>query len=169
MLPDSPAIPTFDSPVEMLTACHDKIRRFASLCDRLARHTAQHGADEQARAAATGILRYFTLAAPLHHADEEQDLFPALLVLGDDGLTAATRALAEDHGRLDALWARARPWLEAVQQGSASPAPHALAQFASHYVQHAAREEREVFPFAARLPESTLRAIGQRMARRRGA
>lgn len=168
MLPDSPAIPSFDSPVDMLTACHDKIRHFAALCDRLARHTAQHGADEQASTAAAAILRYFTVAAPLHHADEEEDLFPALQALGDDTLTSAMRALVDDHGQLDVLWAQASPWLEAVRQGTASMAPDALAQFASHYVQHAAREEREIFPFASRLSSQTLRDIGRRMAQRRG-
>ncbi|USE78644.1 hemerythrin domain-containing protein [Cupriavidus gilardii] len=168
MLPNTP-IPSFESPIELLTACHDKVRRFASLCGRLAEHTARHGADDQARTAAAGIVRYFTIAAPLHHADEETDLFPALRALGDDALTAAMRALEDDHDALDALWHQARPWLEAVQQGSAGAAPEALAEFAARYLRHVEREEREVFPFAARLPEPTLRAIGQRMAQRRGA
>lgn len=169
MLPESPAIPTFDAPIELLTACHDKVRRFASLCPRLARHVALHGADDEARTAAAGILRYFTIAAPLHHADEEEDLFPALHALRDDALTATMQALARDHRTLDALWQRARPWLEAIRQGTAGAAPDALAQFASRYIEHVEREERDVFPASARLPETTLRDIGQRMARRRGA
>ncbi|UZN48457.1 hemerythrin domain-containing protein [Cupriavidus cauae] len=169
MLPNTPTIPSFESPIELLTACHDKVRRFASLCGRLAEHTARHGADDQARTAAAGIVRYFTIAAPLHHEDEEADLFPALRALGDETLTAAMQGLEDDHDTLDALWEQARPWLEAVQQGSADAPPEALAQFAAHYLRHVEREEREVFPFATRLPEPTLRAIGQRMAQRRGA
>ncbi|ESJ21456.1 hemerythrin [Cupriavidus sp. HPC(L)] len=168
MLPNTTTIPSFDSPIELLIACHDKIRRFASLCGRLAEHTARHGADDQARTAAAGIVRYFTVAAPLHHDDEEQDLFPALRALGDEALTSAMRALEHDHDALDALWDQARPWLEAVQQGSAGAAPQALAQFAAAYLRHVEREEHEIFPFAIRLPESTLQAIGQRMAQRRG-
>jgi Uncharacterized conserved protein len=168
MLPNTPTLPSFESPIELLTACHDKVRRFASLCGRLAEHTARHGADGQARTAAAGIVRYFTVAAPLHHADEEADLFPALRGLGEDVLTATMQALEDDHEALDALWEQARPWLEAVQQGSAGAAPAALAQFAARYLRHIEREEREVFPFAARLPKPTLRAIGQRMAQRRG-
>lgn len=168
MLPNTPTIPSFESPIELLTACHDKVRRFAALCDRLAEHTARHGADDQARTAAAGIVRYFTIAAPLHHEDEEADLFPALRRLGEDAPMATMQALEDDHDALDALWEQARPWLEAVQQGSAGAAPEALAQFAARYLRHIEREEREVFPFAARLPEPTLRAIGQRMAQRRG-
>lgn len=169
MLPNTPSIPSFESPIDLLTACHDKVRRFASLCGRLAEHTARHGADDQARTAAAGIVRYFTIAAPLHHADEEEDLFPALRDLQDPALQATMQALEQDHGALDALWEQARPWLERVQQGTAEPAPEALALFAAHYLAHVDREEREVFPFATRLPDETLLAIGERMARRRGA
>lgn len=168
MLPNTPTIASFESPIELLTACHDKVRRFASLCGRLAEHTARHGADDQARTAAAGIVRYFTIAAPLHHADEEQDLFPALRELQEPALTATMLALEHDHDALDALWEQARPWLERVQQGAAEPAPEALALFAARYLAHIDREERDVFSFAARLSEPTLRAIGHRMAQRRG-
>lgn len=168
MYPERAPLPAFDAPIELLTACHDKVRRFATLCGRLARHTAEHGADDQARTAAAGILRYFNIAAPLHHADEEHDLFPALRALQDDGLTTVMQALEQDHAALDMLWEQARPWLEAVQHGQASPAPPALALFATRYMEHIAREEREVFPSAARLAPPTLQAIGQNMARRRG-
>ncbi|MBY4897038.1 hemerythrin domain-containing protein [Cupriavidus sp. AU9028] len=169
MLPNGPAIPSFDSALDMLTACHGKIRRFARLCERLARHTAEHGADEQASTAAASIVRYFTIAAPLHHADEEEDLFPALRALGDDGLTSSMQDLEGDHDALEALWKQVLPWLEAVQQGSAGPAPEALFLFASRYVEHVDREEREVFARAQGLPAPILQSMGRRMAVRRGA
>lgn len=168
MLPNNPAIPSFESPVELLCACHGKIRRFATLCERLAAHTTAQGADEEARSAASAILRYFTVAVPLHHDDEDQDLFPALRELRDDSLMATMRALEQEHGELEALWEQVRPWLEGVQQGSARAAPEAMAQLASRYRDHIDREEREVFGCAARLPAPVLREIGERMARRRG-
>ena len=57
--------------IEMLMACHEKVRHFAKLADRIAAHITEHGADPQAREAAKSVMRYFDIAAPLHHADED--------------------------------------------------------------------------------------------------
>lgn len=46
--------------------------------------------DVQAQAAAAQILRYFNVAAPLHHQDEDEDLFPALLALHQPALSEAS-------------------------------------------------------------------------------
>lgn len=169
MFSPTASLPGFDSPIEMLLACHDKVRRFAGLCPRLDQHAALHGADEEARAAAASVLRYFQLAAPLHHADEEEDLFPALRELGDASLTARIDELDAEHGHLGELWYCLQPWLEAMSQGARHPAPPELGAFATLYPEHASREEREVYPAAVRLPPDRLAGIGQRMAQRRGA
>ncbi|WP_454733524.1 MULTISPECIES: hemerythrin domain-containing protein [Cupriavidus] len=169
MLSTTTSLPGFESPIELLLACHDKVRRFAGLCPRLARHVALHGADEEARSAAAGALRYFQVAAPLHHMDEEEDLFPALRELGDAALDARIGEIAAEHGHLGALWRAVQPWLEAVSQGTAQAAPPELDPFATGYPAHALREEREIYPAADKLPHDRLAEIGRRMARRRGA
>ncbi|AAP85985.1 Hemerythrin-like domain-containing protein (plasmid) [Cupriavidus necator H16] len=169
MFSPTASLPGFDSPIELLLACHEKVRRFAGLCQRLEQHAALHGADDEARTAAASVLRYFQIAAPLHHADEEEDLFPALRELGDVSLTARIDELDAEHGRLGDLWCCVKPWLEAMSQGARHPAPPELSAFATLYPEHALREEREIYPAVVRLSRDRLAEIGQRMAQRRGA
>src|SRR5688572_25382640 len=57
----------FDQPFEMLAACHARMDRSLDLLGRLGRHLHDQGCDAQARSAATDVLRYFDIAAPLHH------------------------------------------------------------------------------------------------------
>ena len=159
--------PGFDDPVQLLTACHDKVRRFAALALRLASHLAERGADQEAAQAAANVLRYFEVAAPLHHADEELDLFVALRALADPQLDAVMAELELEHQSLAALWAQVRPWLAAIVAGQALPPPDALADFARCYPQHAAREEAEVYPAASRLAPAVLQGIGRVMQQRR--
>ncbi len=161
--------PSFDDPIAMLCACHDKVRRFSALSLKLAEHVALHGADAEAQTAAQAILRYFDHAAPLHHADEEQDLFPALLSLSRPALHATLTELTQQHPQLDALWQSVRVWLLATVAGTALPPPSELPQFVALYTEHAAREEAELYPAAADLPPEQLQAAAQRMQARRGA
>ncbi|RYY81317.1 MAG: hemerythrin domain-containing protein, partial [Comamonadaceae bacterium] len=49
----------FEQPFEMLEACHERVHRMLTLLDRLRRHVAGHGTDEQARQAARDVMRYF--------------------------------------------------------------------------------------------------------------
>ncbi len=64
MIPFTPveAAPSFDHPLEMLHACHDKILRQCDTLKKLAAHLPGNGCDQQARQAAQGILRYFDSA-----------------------------------------------------------------------------------------------------------
>ncbi|UGA39749.1 hemerythrin domain-containing protein [Chromobacterium haemolyticum] len=75
----SAAAPSFEQPLEMLQACHDKIRRFCDQLDQLPSYIEQHGVDEAARNTIDGLVRYFDLAGPAHHSDEEDELFPLIL------------------------------------------------------------------------------------------
>ncbi|RYF75253.1 MAG: hemerythrin domain-containing protein, partial [Comamonadaceae bacterium] len=66
----------FEQPFAMLEACHERVQRTLALLGRLRGHVQAHGADEPARQAARDVLRYFDIAAPLHHEDEELHVFP---------------------------------------------------------------------------------------------
>lgn len=151
----------------MLQACHEKVRHFARLAPKVAAHVAQHGADQQARDAAQAIMRYFDLAAPLHHQDEEEDLFPALKALGDPLLNTALDTLTDEHEQLAGIWRITREWLTQIETGHITSTPAAVHIFAQAYPDHADREEREVYPHAKRLPEALLREIGTKMVQRR--
>lgn len=160
---------SFAEPLALLQACHDKVRRFAGLTLLIDAHLGRHGADAQAADAAADVLRYFDLAAPLHHADEEEDLFPALRELGDAYLLRSMDALETEHRDLERLWRAVRPWLVAVAEGGVPVRPAELADFARRYPAHADREEAEVYPQAHRLGADSLAALGRAMEARRGA
>jgi len=166
---------SFDSPIEMLKLCHEKIRRFARLTQRLGRHMEKSSIDAAAQEAAELVLRYFTVAAPLHHQDEEDDLFPALRNLSVESLGAMEhqalhrnlQALEAEHNQLTSLWNEVAVWLKALCQHTVTPPPPCLNIFAVTYTAHADREEKLIYPYAKALKLDTLRQIGQRMAERR--
>ncbi|MBX9871809.1 MAG: hemerythrin domain-containing protein [Burkholderiaceae bacterium] len=176
MLPgfNSPAA-GFEQPYEMLTACHERIQRTLDLLDRLITHVAQTGHDAQSRSAAADVLRYFDLAAPLHHQDEELHVFPPLLAGEDAALQAVVRRLRAEHREMETLWAALRPtllrWCEAGASDTPDAALRARAErFVQLYAGHIPVEETLVFPVAqAGMDAVQQDAMGQEMqARRRG-
>lgn len=179
-----PVSPRIDDPMALLRACHEKVVRFTRLAQRLQAHVAEHGVDDQAREAATAVLRYFTLAAPLHHADEDENLFVALRALGKADLNARIDALQQEHDTLGALWLPVQAWLAQMAQGNAQGNAQENAQgnaqghaptgsppdvdgFATRYRAHAEREETTVYPHAAELSPAVLRALADAMVARR--
>src|SRR3990167_2202395 len=162
-----PGAPSIDDPIELLQACHDKVRRFAGLTLRLRAHLAERGPDAQAQEAARSILRYFDMAAPLHHDDEDHDLFPALRTLGQPELTARICELEAQHESLGRLWQALHPWLTATAEGQTCTPPAEVDEFATAYPAHAASEEAQVYPAAAQLSTEQLRQISDAMVRRR--
>jgi hemerythrin-like domain-containing protein len=165
---------SFEAPLEMLAACHGRIRSQCATLQRLRSHVPALGADAAARTAARSVIRYFDTSARHHHEDEERDLFPALLesMAGSDPvcIRELTGALAEDHRRLEELWSAVRTWLVAVHGGKGLPADDAaIDAFVDLYERHAAREEQELFPMAERLlGADELERIGRAMRIRRG-
>ena len=157
-----------ERPLELLFACHERVRRFTATAGRLAAHVRTHGADAEAREAANNVLRYFDLALPNHHADEEEDVFPALRRLGDAGLDQAMDELLAQHERLGGAWREVRPWLAEIAAGQATEPPAVLPAFVADYPAHAEFEERRVFSALSRLPADVIDAIAQCMRARRG-
>jgi hemerythrin-like domain-containing protein len=161
----------FDQPFEMLDACHQRVEHMLVLLGRLSAHLGTHGADEQAQQAARDVMRYFDLAAPQHHEDEERHVLPRLRECGQAAL--AERVLRE-HTAMAAAWAEVRAALQGVEQGrrpvDGTTQARQWPAFAALYREHIALEEREVFPTArAHTSAEGLRAMADEMARRRGA
>ncbi|MFD0667804.1 hemerythrin domain-containing protein [Ramlibacter sp. MAHUQ-53] len=163
----------FEQPFEMLDACHERVQRMLRLLERLRAHVAAHGADAQARQAARDVMRYFDLAAPQHHLDEERHVFPPLLAAGDPELAAVVRQLQQDHARMEADWAHAREVLAGLAGGTLATLDAAqgasLEAFAALYADHIVAEDRVAYPAAReRLDAAALAAMGQDMMQRRG-
>ncbi|STR44532.1 Uncharacterised protein [Iodobacter fluviatilis] len=53
---------TFETPIAMLMACHDRVRQYAELTLKLAQYLIKEGVDSKAQDAAASILRYFDVA-----------------------------------------------------------------------------------------------------------
>ncbi len=161
---------SFDEPVALLMACHDRVRHYANLVQKLAAHIQENGADQQARDAAVAIMRYFDVAAPLHHQDEDDDLFPLLFQYGDDALREKIAAITAEHAELGALWQQVRACQSAIAEGSGTSLPGALAEtFARRYPAHAGIEDEQIYPLAEKLLSAAeLAELGRRMSARRG-
>jgi hemerythrin-like domain-containing protein len=159
----------FDQPFEMLEACHQRVERTLSLLERLADHLAKHGADDQAQQAARDVMRYFDLAAPHHHEDEERHVLPRL---SEQGRAELADRVRREHEAMAAAWAGVRAVLLDVAQGRWTPDVGAAAGWAAFnalYREHIVLEEREVFPLARdQMGADALGVMADEMARRRG-
>lgn len=170
---ESPGV-GFEQPFELLHACHDRVRRTLTLLDMLVDYVMTQGHDDKSRTAAERVLRYFDLAAPLHHEDEELHVFPPLLDNGDAALRDAVQQLQSDHRRMQVLWAVLRgPLLSLAKAGMDAPLPPEsmrvdVANFCALYERHIDLEENTVYPAAsARLNEAGLCDMSQQMQARR--
>ncbi len=161
----------FDQPFEMLAACHERVERMLQLLERLAEHLPGHGCDAQAVEAARDVMRYFDIAAPAHHEDEERHVLPVLRAQGEDAFAAQ---LEQEHREMARRWQRVRRPLAAVVAGQwdAQGADEVLAcwrSFATLYRAHAQAEDQSAFPLArADLDADAQRVMGREMAARRG-
>jgi pyridoxamine 5'-phosphate oxidase len=171
-LPDT--APDFDQPVAVLKHCHGRIRKQLATLEKLLSHLPVHGADEQARQAASAVLKYFEKAAHLHHEDEEQDLIPMLRAVAQGEDAATLQALApvilQDHKDMDAMWQDLHEQLTMIADGSGAQLSASIVQrYTERYLGHMEREEGTLAPMALRLfgPEQMAR-LGQAMQRRRG-
>ncbi|HET7527943.1 MAG TPA: hemerythrin domain-containing protein [Burkholderiaceae bacterium] len=165
----------FEQPFAMLQACHERVARSLDLLQRLLEHLERVGHDDQARAAAHDVWRYFEFAAPAHHIDEERHVLPLLLRSGDQGLIGVARRLQADHDALDAVWRQLGPLLRQVHESPVAldaatvELLHAeAAAFVAIHERHLPLEDDVAFPAAqSRLQPPQLQAMGDEMQRRR--
>jgi hemerythrin-like domain-containing protein len=166
--------PGFDEPLEMLEACHGRIKAQLATLERLVVHSARHGSDQRAQEAARAVMRYFDTAGAHHHRDEEDDLFPLLRQHARqrerDDVLAVLAQLESDHRLMDAAYAALRKTLEKIAAGEPVPLERLQVDtVAQLYQGHIPREETLVFGFAKEVLDLREReTLGVRMAARRG-
>jgi hemerythrin-like domain-containing protein len=167
----------FDDPFAMLEGCHERVARMLGLLGRLETHLREQGADVQARQAAADVLRYFDIAAPAHHEDEERHVLPELRADGRPEWLALAARLHDEHERMSTAWGALRPALAALAEGrwpdtGAAQQDEAFDRwraFAALYDGHIEAEHGVAFPAAAaRLDAGRRAAMGAEMAARRG-
>ena len=159
-------LPGFDDPIGLLRACHEKM---LAHCELLTAIAGKDTLDAAARETVRNINRYFSQSAPLHHRDEEEDLFPRI---NRQSLKIAEliHTLKKEHETLDALWNNIAPELkQPPDNGFSNTFKQAATEFSTLCTQHIERENRELLPLASNsLSRQTLLEIGEKMAARRG-
>ncbi|HSN25240.1 MAG TPA: hemerythrin domain-containing protein [Kofleriaceae bacterium] len=138
--------------VDLLLACHERIRSFIAMARRIA------AAGGDAREAAGQVRRYFAEAFPLHVADEEE-------------LLALPQRIHDDHVTHAPAIEKLVALCAAIEQGGSVPAELApLAErLERELAEHLAIEERDVFPAIRQLPESERARIRDAIRARRAA
>ncbi len=163
----------FDQPFEMLAACHDRVRRSLQLLQRLVEHLQTSGADAMAQDAARDVLRYFTMAAPAHHEDEERHVIPLLLAAAEPRARAAAERMLDDHAEIRSAWQALDPLLQQVAGGTLpamADLQAAAERFGDVHREHLRLEDEFAFPEAqGRLgaDAQAVAAMGEEMASRR--
>ena len=108
----------------------------------------------RARRLAQDMLRMFDETVLAHHADEERELFPAVLA---SAAASAEREQVQDlvdrltaeHRSIEAAYRRMAPELRRLAKGQDSALePGAVQHLVAHYQAHARLEEAEFLPLA---------------------
>lgn len=120
----------------------------------------------QARRIAAETKRFFADAILEHHAQEESELFPAVLGSAQPGeererVHQITDRLTREHRQVEAAWTRIEPLLERIARGRDADLDAAeVASLVKLYEAHARYEEAVFLPLA----ETILGRDGQHMA-----
>lgn len=158
---------TFAEPIEMLYACHGKVRRFCAQIEMLPDYVTEHGCTDVVLQAVRQISQYFNIAAPLHHEDEEKDFFPLLLQYAPQA-QADIDELLRQHESLHRNWnAVSAEFAQLEHDSSYTLQPDILKRFVDGYEVHLGIEEPLFEMGKQYIPPEKLTEIGQIMAARR--
>ena len=111
----------------------------------------------RARAMAGDLHRMFSECVLAHHADEERELFPAVLRAAQPGAEAdeakaMVAQLVREHRDMDARWMELEPAIAAVARGETPPVEAGLIEdMVQHFFAHAHFEEEHFLPLAQKI------------------
>lgn len=174
ILRKEPKLADFERPLQMLEACHDRIRMQCETLCNLAAHLRAQGCDGQAQQAASNVMRYFDSAGRHHHEDEELDLFPCMVTAATgqnaERVVLLVEQLKHEHLEMEKMWSGLRKTLELIAHGgSATLDALEVSRFCAVYRTHIALEDANLIPLASHLlGKRELAVIGEAMAVRRG-
>lgn len=158
---------TWDEPIEMLYACHGKVKSFCRQLQLLPDYLEKNGVNQAVKNDVQQILNYFNQSAPLHHDDEEKDFFPALIKQRPEAQTDVD-LLEAQHIELHRNWDELSAQLVALLNGEIQQIDRELIKrFVAGYDQHIAIEEPLFELGREHLSQEELNSIGQIMADRR--
>lgn len=156
--------------VDLLLACHTRIRGFIAIAIAIGERT--DASDEDVIDASARVQRYFSEALPLHVEDEEEGVFPRLHGRSA-ALDAALDRMLEEHDRHAAPLRRLRDLCALLRTSPRdAQARTALAvvarELSTELDPHLQAEERVVFPaIEALLTIDEQQAIARELRARR--
>jgi hemerythrin-like domain-containing protein len=165
---------SFEDPVAMLLECHDRVRISLDLLQKLCAHLQTKGQDVHTASAATDVLRYFDIAAPLHHQDEELHVFPALRKSHVVAIQTYVERAQADHIRMNDQWSALRTTLLDLASGKretmwSQAFSDQVYSFTATYDEHLNIEEQLLFPaLSMAVGAEELEGMGLEMQQRRG-
>lgn len=143
-----------EPPLAGFSQCHVGITR---QLDAFAELPALHTAALRAREVAAATVALFEEAVIAHHADEEGELFPAVLRSAAPGQEAAevevmVRQLTAEHRQIEARWKALAPAVRAAARSKPVDFDVAAVQaLVAAYHAHAGFEEQHFLPAAQRI------------------
>lgn len=161
--------PTDPTLADLLLACHERIRHFTAVARRIAE--ARGAPLDQIADAAADVHRYFTVAFPLHEADEILSIAPRLTALSGTTALAGEEALAQNR-EINILLRQLVPlWDALCREPEELPAfsPRLLdlsSQLENLCDAHLRLEEETVFPAINQLSAPDQREILKEMSER---
>jgi hemerythrin-like domain-containing protein len=159
----------------MLFECHNRVRITLDLLQKLCAHLQTKGQDAHTASAATDVLRYFDIAAPLHHQDEELHVFPALRKIHVVAIQTYVERAQADHIRMNDQWSELRQILLAIASDSrktmwSQAFSDQVYSFTATYDEHLNIEEQLLLPaLSMAVGAKELEDMGLEMQQRRGA
>lgn len=167
------AAPEFEDAFSLLLGCHDRIRHFTEVGMRLAQ-SPQAPAIDRAEAA-RAVLRYYTVALPLHEADENESVYPRLKrALPPGELAHANQEMVDQHIGIDVTIAELVPmWRQIEREPQSQEELEQRLRLRTEHLRslwnaHLALEEERVIPAMRRyLGAEELSQIAQEMRDRR--
>jgi hemerythrin-like domain-containing protein len=156
--------------LDRLLDCHDRIREMLSRARELGQRPSDD--EDETRAAAERIQRYFTRALSMHTKDEEESISPRLMKPAARGALERMEHEHREHEKLvAALVAACKRVADAPSRRSALAPELLLAVDALEppMLAHLEEEERDVFPLLASLDAEAHQHIFNEMEGRREA
>ena len=139
------------APIANFSQCHVGI---IGHLDALGELPALMAPAQRARKLAGEMLEFFDAVILEHHAEEERELFPAVLqsaVRGQerDHVSAMVERLTTEHRQIEAWWTQIKPQLKQISKGQDADLDSvAVQQMVSDYHAHAGFEEAQFLPLS---------------------
>lgn len=143
---------THNDRFKALDQCHQQIHEHLDQLADLLTRLETYSDSAHCRQKAKTIEAFFSETARDHHAEEERNVFPNLLLSDNAELVQAVLTLKQDHGWIEQNWLELAPMLRAIAQGEdwveIAELKHNVEVFLSLCHDHIVLEETLIYPEA---------------------